>query len=58
MSKQLAMAISLSVLATVSLALFAVDPVVGVASAAHAPSLIQIEAAELPALSRLLPNLQ
>ena len=58
MSKQLALAISLSVLATVSLALFAVDPAVGVASAAHAPSLIQVEAVALPALSQLLPNLQ
>ena len=58
MSKQLAMAISLSVLATVGMALFAVDPAVGVASAVHAPSLIQVEAVELPALSQLLPNLQ
>ena len=57
MSKQLALAISLSVLATVSLALFAVDPAVGVASAAQAPSLIHVETAALPALSQLLPNL-
>ena len=58
MSKQLALAISLSVLATVSLALFAVDPAVGVASAAQTSSLMQAEAVALPALSQLLPNLQ
>ena len=58
MSKQLALAISLSVLATVSTALFAVHPAAGVASAAQAPSLIQVEAAALPALSQWLPNLQ
>ena len=58
MSKQLALAISLSVLATVSLALFAVDPVTGVAGVAHTPSLVNVEAPPLPALSQLLPNLQ
>ncbi len=56
MSKQLALAISFSVLATVGLALFAVDPVNGV-SAIGGHSVISVEASPLPALSQLLPSL-
>ena len=56
MSKQLALAITFSVLATVGLALFAVDPVGGV-SAIGGHSVISVEASPLPALSQLLPSL-
>ena len=57
MSKQLALAITFSVLATVGLALFAVDPVNGVGGASGL-SVISVEASPLPALSQLLPSLQ
>ena len=58
MSKQLALAISFSVLATLGLALFGVDPVGRLSGAGHAPTAISVEAAPLPALSQLLPSLQ
>ena len=58
MSKQLALAISFSVLATLGLALFGVDPVGQYTSAAGAPAVINVEASPLPALSQLLPSLQ
>ncbi len=56
MSKQLALAITFSVLATVGMALFAVDPV-GAVGGASGYSVISVEAAPLPALSQLLPSL-
>ncbi len=58
MSKQLALAISFSVLATLGLALFGVDPVGHMSGAGRMPSVISVEAAPLPALSQLLPSLQ
>ena len=58
MSKQLALAISFSVLATLGLALFGVDPVGQLSGTGHLPSVISVEAAPLPALSQLLPSLQ
>ena len=58
MSKQLALAISFSVLATLGLALFGVDPVGHMSGAGQMPSVINVEAAPLPALSQLLPSLQ
>ncbi len=57
MSKQLALAISFSVLATLGLALFGVDPVGQLSGAGHAPTVISVEASPLPALSQLLPSL-
>ena len=57
MSKQLALAITFSVMATVGLALFAVDPINGV-SGPSGHSVISVETAPLPALSQLLPSLQ
>ena len=57
MSKQLAFAISFSVLATVGLALFGVDPAMRLHGSASAPSLISVQASPLPALSQLLPSL-
>jgi hypothetical protein len=58
MSKQLALAISFSVLATLGLALFGVDPVGHLSGSAHAPTVISVETSPLPALSQLLPSLQ
>ena len=58
MSKQLALAISFSVLATLGLALFGVDPVGHSSGPGHMPWVISVEAAPLPALSQLLPSLQ
>ena len=57
MSKQLAMAISFSVLATVGLALFGVDPAMHVGGGIDGPSLISVQAPSLPGLSQLLPSL-
>ncbi len=57
MSKQLAMAISFSVLATLGLALFGVDPAMHLQGGASSPSLINVQAPSLPALSQLLPSL-
>ena len=58
MSKQLALAISFSVLATLGLALFGVDPVGDPSGPGQMPSVINVAAPPLPALSQLLPNLQ
>ena len=57
MSKQLAMAISFSVLATLSLALFGVEPALRLNGGVSSPSLISVQAPALPALSQLLPSL-
>ena len=57
MSKQLALAITFSVLATLGLALFGVDPVGHLGGAGQAASVINVAAAPLPALSQLLPSL-
>ena len=58
MSKQLALASALSVLATVALALFGVDPVGHFSGSGQMRSVINVTAPALPALSQLLPNLQ
>ena len=58
MSKQLALAIAFSVLATVALTLFGVDPVGQFSGAGQIHSVINVSAPALPALSQLLPNLQ
>ena len=58
MSKQLALAITFSVLATLGLALFGVDPVGHMSGAGRAASVINVTSAPLPALSQLLPSLQ
>ena len=58
MSKQLALAITFSVLATLGLALFGVDPVGHLNGAGQAGSVINVTSAPLPALSQLLPSLQ
>ena len=57
MSKQLAMAISFSVLATVGLALFGVDPAIHGGGVINGPTLITVQAPALPGLSQLLPSL-
>ena len=57
MSKQLAMAISFSVLTTVGLALFGVDPAMHLAGQSGGQSLIRVQAPPLPGLSQLLPSL-
>jgi len=57
MSKQLALAISFSVLATVGLAVFGVDPALHYGDTAGGTSLISVQAPSLPALSQLLPSL-
>ncbi len=56
MSKQLAVAISFSVLATVALTLFGVAPAMDVSGDASGQSLISVQASALPALSQLLPS--
>ncbi len=58
MSKQLALAISFSVLATLGLALFAVDPVGHLSGTGQSATLINVQASPLPGLSQLLPSLQ
>ena len=58
MSKQLALAIAFSVLATVGLTLFGVDPVGHFSGAGPMPVVINVATPALPALSQLLPNLQ
>ena len=58
MSKQLALAITFSVLATLGLALFGVDPVGHMSGAGQVSAVINVSAAPLPALSQLLPSLQ
>ena len=58
MSKQLALAITFSVLATLGLALFGVDPVGQLNGAGQTSTVISVSAAPLPALSQLLPSLQ
>lgn len=57
MSKQLALAISFSVLATVALTVFGVDPAMHRAGQSGGPSLISVQAPSLPGLSQLLPSL-
>ncbi len=58
MSKQLALAISFSVLATVALTVFGVDPAMHRAGqSGGGPSLISVQAPSLPGLSQLLPSL-
>ena len=57
MSKQLAVAISFSVLATVALTLFGVAPAMDLNGDASGHSVISVQAAPLPALSQLLPSL-
>ena len=57
MSKQLALAISLSVLATVSLAVFGVDPAMRAGGSTGGPTMISVQAPSLPGLSQLLPSL-
>ncbi|MFM5895829.1 MAG: hypothetical protein ACKOQM_15560 [Novosphingobium sp.] len=56
MSKQLAVAISFSVLATVALALFGVDPAMHLQGTGGGSSLISVQTPSLPSLSQLLPN--
>jgi len=56
MSKQLAVAISFSVLATVALTLFGVAPAIDKSGDASGQSLISVQASPLPALSQLLPS--
>ena len=58
MSKQLALASALSVLATVALTLFGVDPVGHFSGSGRMPAVIKVAAPVLPVLSQLLPNLQ
>jgi hypothetical protein len=58
MSKQLALAIAFSVLATVGLALFGVDPVGHFSGSGQLRSVINVATPALPAFSQLLPNLQ
>ena len=57
MSKQLAVAISFSVLATVALALFGTSPAMHLPGEVSGPSLISVQAPDLPGLSQLLPSL-
>ena len=57
MSKQLAMAISFSVLATVALAVFGVDPAMQLHGSGSGPTMISVQAPSLPGLSQLLPSL-
>ena len=57
MSKQLALAISFSVLATVSLAVFGVGPVMHANGGGSGPTMISVQAPSLPGLSQLLPSL-
>ena len=57
MSKQLAVAISFSVLATVALALFAVEPAMHLPGGGNGPTMISVQAPALPGLSQLLPSL-
>ena len=57
MSKQLAMAISFSVLATVALTVFGVDPAMHLTGPSSGPGLISVQAPSLPGLSQLLPSL-
>ena len=56
MSKQLAVAISFSVLATVALALFGVDPAMHLQGADSGSSVISVQAPSLPGFGQLLPN--
>jgi hypothetical protein len=56
MSKQLALAISFSVLATVALAVFGVDTAMDLRGDASGKSVISVQASPLPALSQLLPS--
>jgi len=56
MSKQLAVAISFSVLATVALTLFGVAPAMDLSGTASGQSVISVQTAPLPALSQLLPS--
>ena len=57
MSKQLALAISFSVLATVALTVFGVDPVMHPGGGMGGPTMMSVQAPSLPALSQLLPSL-
>ena len=57
MSKQLALAISFSVLATVALTVLGADPAMHRAGQNGGPSLISVQAPSLPGLSQLLPSL-
>ena len=56
MSKQLAVAISFSVLATVALAVFGVAPAMDLRGDAARHSMISVQAAPLPGLTQLLPS--
>ena len=57
MSKQLALAITFSVLATVALTLFGVNPPMRLHGQSSGPNLISVQAPSVPALSQLLPSL-
>ena len=57
MSKQLALAVSMSVLATVALALFGVDPAMQGLQSGSGANLIRVEAPALPGVSQMLPSL-
>ena len=57
MSKQLAMAISFSVLATVALTVLGVDPAMHANGGLSGPTMISVQAPSLPGLSQLLPSL-
>ncbi len=56
MSKQLAVAISFSVLATVALTLFGVAPAMDLSGNASGHSVISVQAAPLAGLTQLLPS--
>ena len=57
MSKQLALAITFSVLATVALTLFGVNPAMRLHGPSSGSDLISVQAPSLPGLSQLLPSL-
>ncbi len=56
MSKQLALAVSFSVLATVALVVFGVAPAIHQSGSAAASNGISVEASPLPGLIRILPT--
>ncbi|MFM5918091.1 MAG: hypothetical protein ACKOOL_11250 [Novosphingobium sp.] len=56
MSKQLALAVSFSVLATVALVVFGVAPAMHLSGSLAAPGGISVEASPLPGLTQILPT--